>query len=86
MLLLLGSFFVTEDVEEFSKFGGHVACREHTLPRDDESSKPKSRIRVNAKIGLVLEVAISYHQGKHGVEIRIKFIVQRRISLVDHDL
>ena len=34
------------------------------------------------KIGPVLEVAISYYQGKHGVEI----IIQRRISLVDQDL
>ena len=33
----VGQYFVTEDVEKFSKFDGHVARREHTLPRDDES-------------------------------------------------
>ena len=71
ILLLLGSILWRKIIEEFSKFDGHVACREHTSPRDDESSKPKSWIRGNTKIGPVLEVAISYHQGKHGVEIRI---------------
>ena len=62
---------MTKDAEEFSHFDGHVACREYTLPRDDESSKPKGWIRGGTKIGLVLEVATSYHQRRHGVEIRI---------------
>ena len=31
----------------------------------------KGWIRGNAKIGPVLEVVTNYHQGKHGVEIRI---------------
>ena len=58
------------DVEKFSLFYGHVVCREYTLPRDGESSKPKDWIRGSTKIGLVLEMATSYHQGKHGVEMR----------------
>ena len=66
-----GQYFITKDAEEFSQFDGHVACREYTLPRDNESSKPNGWIRGSTKIGLVLEVATSYHQRKHGVEIRI---------------
>ena len=67
----IGLYFMTKDAEEFSQFDGHVACREYTLPRDDESSKPRGWIRGTTKIGLVSEVAISCHQRKHGVEIRI---------------
>ena len=62
-------YFTTKDAEEFSQFDGHVACREYTLPRDDESSKPKGWISGNTKIGPVLEVVTDHHQGKHGVEI-----------------
>ena len=69
--LKLNSVCITRDVEEFSQFDGYVACREYTLPRGDESSKPKGWIRGSAKIGLVLEMATRYHQGKHGVVIRI---------------
>ena len=49
-----------------------MACREYTLPRDEKSSDPKGWIRVNTKIGPVLEVTTSYLQGKYGVEIRIE--------------
>ena len=62
---------MTKDAEEFSQFDDHVACREYTSPWDDESSKPKGWIRGSTKIP-VLEVATSYHQAKHGVEIRIE--------------
>ena len=48
-----------------------MACREYTLPRDEDSSEPKGWIRVNTKIGPVLEVTTRYLQGKYGVEIRI---------------
>ena len=51
-----------------------MACREYTLPRDEKSSDPKGWIQVNTKIGPVLEVATSYLQGKHGVEIRIESV------------
>ena len=63
-------YFMTKDTEEFSQFDGHVPCREYTVHLDDESSRSKAWIRGDIKIGLVLEVIISYHQGEHGVEIR----------------
>ena len=51
-----------------------MACREYTLPRDEETSEPKGWINGNTKIGPVLEVTSSYLQGKHGVEIRIESV------------
>ena len=32
---------MTKDTEEFSHFAESVACREYTLPRDEQSSDPK---------------------------------------------
>ena len=37
----VGQYFITEDTEEFSQFTESVACREYTLPRDENSSDPK---------------------------------------------
>ena len=51
-----------------------MACREYTLPRDENLSEPKGLIRGNTKIGPVLEVTTSYLQGKYGVEITIEFV------------
>ena len=51
-----------------------MACREYTLPRDEKSSDPKGWIRVNTKIGPVLEVTTSYLQSNFGVEIRIESV------------
>ena len=62
---------MTKDTAEFSQFTDAVACREYTLPRDDETSEPKGWIRGNTKIGPVLEVTTCCLQGKYGVEIRI---------------
>ena len=62
---------MTKDTEEFSQFTDSVACREYTLPRDEDSSERKGWIKGNSKIGPALEVATCYLQGKHGVEIRI---------------
>ena len=70
----VGQYFMTKDIEEFSQFTESVACREHTLPRDEKSSDPKGWIRGNTKIGPVLEVTTSYLQGKHGVAIRIESV------------
>ena len=64
-------YFMTRDAEEFSEFDGHVACREYTLPRDDDSSTPRGWTRVHTKFGLVLKVTTNYHQRKPGIEIRI---------------
>ena len=54
---------MTRDAEEFS-VGGHVGCREYTLPRNDLSSEPKGWISEGTKIDPVLEVNTNYHQGK----------------------
>ena len=44
----IGQYFMTKDTGEqfFAK-----ACREYTLPRSDESSRPKGWIQGNTKIG-----------------------------------
>ena len=63
-------YFMTKDTGDFRKFRA-VACREHTLPRDDELSQPIGWIQGNTRIGPVLEVTTSYPWGKYGVEIRI---------------
>ena len=63
----VGQYFMTKDTREFSQFTESVACREYTLPRDEESSDPKGWIRGNTKIGPVLEVTTCCMQGKYGV-------------------
>ena len=64
----IGQYFMTKDTEEqfFAK-----ACREYTLPRNDESSPPIGCIQGNTRIGPVLEITTSYLYGKHGLEVRI---------------
>ena len=53
-----GQYFMTKDIGHLTQFN-KVACREHTLPREEESSQPKGWIQGNTKIGPVLEVATS---------------------------
>ena len=65
---------MTKDTEEFSQFAEPVACREYTLPRDEDTSEPNGWIRGNTKIGPVLEVTTCCLQGKYGVEIRIESV------------
>ena len=65
---------MTKHTDEFSQIAEPVACREYTLPRDEETSEPKGWIRGNTKIGPVLEVTTSYLQGKYGVELRIESV------------
>ena len=36
----IGQYFMTKDTAEFSQFHA-VACREYTLPREEEASQPK---------------------------------------------
>ena len=55
----IGQYFVTKDTAEFSQFHA-VACREYTLPREDEASQPIGWIQGNTQIGPILEVATSY--------------------------
>ena len=47
----IGQYFMTKDTEEFSQFTDSVACREYTLPSDEEASQPKGWIQGNTKIG-----------------------------------
>ena len=67
----VGQYFMTKDTEEFSQFTDAVACREYTLPRDEDTYEPKGWIRGNTKIGPVLKVTTCCLHGKYGVEIRI---------------
>ena len=46
----IGQYFMTKDAEEFSQFTDAVACREYTLPRDEEASEPKRWIRVSMEL------------------------------------
>ena len=73
---------MTKDTEECSQFTESVACREYTLPRDEQLSDPKVWIRVNTQIWPVLEVTTSYLQGKFGVKIRIESVNKDKVSLV----
>ena len=56
----VGQYFMTKDSAGFSQFTDAVACREYTLPRDEENSEPKGWIRGNTIIGPVLEVTTCY--------------------------
>ena len=47
----IGQYFTTKDTAEFSQFTDAVACREYTLPRDEEASQPKGWIRGNTRVG-----------------------------------
>ena len=53
-----------------------VACREYTLPRDDQASQPKGWIQGNMRIGPVLDVTTSFQHFKYGIEIRIESVNQ----------
>ena len=37
----IGQYFMTKDTAEFSQFTDAVACREYTLPKDEDSSDPR---------------------------------------------
>ena len=69
----VGQYFVTRDTGDFRQFQS-VACREYTLPRDDQASQPKGWIQGNMRIGPVLEVTTSFQHFKYGIEIRIKSV------------
>ena len=54
----VGQYFVTKDNGNLRQFRS-VACREHTLPRDDPASQAKGWIQGNMRIAPVLEVTTS---------------------------
>ena len=66
----IGQYFMTNDTGDLTQINT-VACREYTLPREEEASQPKGWIQGNTKFGPVLEIATSYLHGKYGVEVRI---------------
>ena len=66
----IGQYFRTKDAADLSQFHA-VACREYTLPREEEASQPKGWIQGNTKIGPVLKVATSYLRGN--MELRSEF-------------
>ena len=67
----VGQYFVTRNASEFLHT---IACREYTLPRDDQASEPKGWIRGNTRIGPILEVTTSFQHFKFGVEVRIQSV------------
>ena len=71
----VGQYFVTKDTGDFRQFQS-VACREHTLPRDDPASQPKGWIQGNMRIGPVLQNTTSFQNYKYGFEIRIESVNQ----------
>ena len=71
----IGQYFRTKDTADLSQFRA-AACREYTLPRDEEAAQPKGRIQGNTKIGPVSEDATSNLHGKYGVEIRIWSLIR----------
>ena len=76
----VGQYFVTKDTGNIKQFRS-VACREHTLHRDDPVSEAKGWIQGNMRIGLVLEVTTSFRHFKYGIEIRICLWVKTILNL-----
>ena len=74
-MLLKMDNFVTKDTGDFRQIHS-VACREYTLPRDDQASQPKGWIQGNLRLGPVLEVTTSFQHFDYGIEIRIKSVNQ----------
>ena len=71
-----GQFFIALDEEGPDEM--RTSCREYTLPRSDQSSHVREWIRGNTKIGPVLDVKVSFHQGRYGVEIMIESLFRDR--------
>ena len=69
----IGQYFLTKDTADLSQFHA-VACREYTLPREEEASQPKGWIQGNTRSGPVLAVATRCLHGEYGVEIRIESV------------
>ena len=66
----IGQYFMTKDTRDLTQFHA-VACREYTVPREEDASQPRGWVQGNTKIGPVLEVTTSCLHGKYRVEIRI---------------
>ena len=73
----VGQYFVTKDTGDLRQFQS-VACREHTLPRDDQASQPKGWFRGNMRIGPVLEVTTVFSISS----MELKFELSRRTKTI----
>ena len=60
----IGQYFRTKDTADLSQFHA-VACREYTLPREEEASQPNGWIQGNTKIGPIVGVTTSCLHGKY---------------------
>ena len=47
----IGQYFMTKDTAKCSQFTDAVACREYTLPRNEDTSEPKGWIKGTPKLG-----------------------------------
>ena len=74
-----GQFFITLDTEE-GPYEMEHQCRELSLPRNDEMTRATGWIPKNTKIGPVLDVKVSLHQDRYGMEIEVEFLFQDRTA------
>ena len=66
-----GQFYVTIHDIHLAGFCCTSSCPEKTFPRDDERSKSREAMRGNTRIGPVLEVKVTEHLDRYGIEIKI---------------
>ena len=71
-----GQYFITLDAEVPS--GIVHFCRECTMPRSDPRSRARGWIRKNTKIGPVLNIHVSHHEGRCSIEIQLRSLFQDR--------
>ena len=76
-------YFRTKDTADLSQFHT-VACREYTLPREEEASQPKGWIQGNTKIGSFWKLQPVIVHGKYGVEIRIMSLNKDNTVRISH--
>ena len=76
----VGQYSMTKDTVDFRQFRS-VACREHTLPRDDPASQPKGWIQGNMRIGLVLEATTVFNTAHMGLKFESGLWVKTILNL-----
>ena len=67
----LGQLFATIHDVQLEGFCCSNSCREYSHPRNDHRSEPEGAIRGNTKMGPVLEVQVTTHFVRCGIEIKI---------------
>ena len=61
-----------------------MACREYTLPIDENLTESQDWIRWNTKIGPVLEVTTCCLQGKYGDQNKVNMEIRIKSMNKDH--